>query len=59
MATSSKARRATQLQETFKVQGVPSFGIAGRFYTDGSLAGSMERAVQIVEYLVGEVRRGR
>ena len=55
----TKARRATQLQESFKVQGVPSFGIAGRFYTDGSLTGSMEHAVQVVEYLVAEVRRGR
>ena len=58
-AVATKARRAAQLQESFKVQGVPSFGVAGRFYTDGALAGSMERAVQIVEYLVAEVRRGR
>jgi thiol:disulfide interchange protein DsbA len=56
---STKARRATQLQEAFKVQGVPSLGIAGRFYTDGSLAGTMERALQITDYLIGEVRRGR
>ena len=56
---STKARRATQLQESFKVQGVPSFGIAGRFYTDGALTGSMDRALQVVEYLVSEVRRGR
>jgi thiol:disulfide interchange protein DsbA len=55
----SKARRATQLQEAFKVQGVPALGIAGRFYTDGSLAQSMERAVQVADYLIGEVRRGR
>lgn len=55
----AKARRATQLQEAFKVQGVPSFGVAGRFYTDGAMTGSMERALQVVEYLVAEVRRGR
>jgi thiol:disulfide interchange protein DsbA len=55
----SKARRATQLQESFKVQGVPALGVAGRFYVDGSLAGSMERALQIVDYLMGEVRKGR
>jgi thiol:disulfide interchange protein DsbA len=55
----SKARRATQLQESLKVQGVPALGVAGRFYTDGSLAGSMERALQIVDYLVAEVRKGR
>lgn len=55
----TKARRATQLQEAFKVQGVPALGIAGRFYTDGSLSGSMERAVQVADYLLSEVRRGR
>lgn len=55
----SKARRATQLQEAFKVQGVPSLGVAGRFYTDGSLTQTMERALQVTDYLIGEVRRGR
>jgi thiol:disulfide interchange protein DsbA len=55
----SKARRATQLQDAFKVQGVPALGIAGRFYTDGSLAQSMDRALQVADNLVGEVRRGR
>jgi len=47
------------LQEAFKVQGVPSLGIAGRFYTDGSLTQTMERALQVAEFLFGEVRRGR
>jgi thiol:disulfide interchange protein DsbA len=55
----TKARRAAQLQEAFKVQGVPSLGIAGRFYTDGSLTQTMDRALQVAEFLLGEVRRGR
>jgi len=55
----TKARRATQLQEAFKVQGVPSLGVAGRFYTDGSLASSMESALAVTEYLIGQVRKGR
>lgn len=55
----TKARRATQLQDAFKVQGVPALGIAGRFYTDGGLAQSMDRALQAADYLIGEVRRGR
>lgn len=55
----TQAKRAAQLQEAYKVQGVPAFGVAGRFYTDGSLAGTMERAVQVVEYLINEVRKGR
>jgi protein dithiol oxidoreductase (disulfide-forming) len=52
----TKATRATQLQNTYKVEGVPALGVAGRFYTDGSLAGSMERAIQVVESLVADIR---
>jgi len=55
----TKARRAVQLQDAYKVQGVPALGIAGRFYTDGTLAGNMDRALQVVDYLVGEVRKAR
>jgi protein dithiol oxidoreductase (disulfide-forming) len=54
----SKARRAAQIQDAFKVQGVPALGIAGRWYTDGTLAGSMERALQVTEYLVAQARAG-
>jgi thiol:disulfide interchange protein DsbA len=55
----TKARRATQLQDAYKVQGVPAIGIAGRYYTDGTLAGNMDRALQVTEYLVGEIRKSR
>ena len=41
------------------MQGVPSLGIAGRFYTDGSLASNMESALAVTEYLIGQVRKGR
>jgi protein dithiol oxidoreductase (disulfide-forming) len=56
---SAKARRASQLQDEYKVQGVPALGIAGRYYTDGELTGNMDRALQVVEYLVAEVRKGK
>lgn len=56
---SSKARRATQLQNAYKVEGVPALGIAGRYYTDGTLAGNMERALQVTDYLVAEARKAR
>ena len=55
----SKLRRAVQLQNDFKVEGVPSLGIAGRFYTDGSMAGSMERALQVTEALLAQVRQAK
>jgi protein dithiol oxidoreductase (disulfide-forming) len=55
----TKAGKASQLQNAYKVEGVPSFGVAGRYYTDGTKAGNMERALQVVDYLVGQVRSGR
>ena len=55
----TKARRATQLQDAYKVEGVPAIGIAGRFYTDGQLAMNMPRALQVTDYLVGELRKGK
>jgi thiol:disulfide interchange protein DsbA len=58
-AVSTKARRAAQLQDAFKVEGVPALGIAGRWYTDGSMAGGMPRAVQVAEYLIAEARKAR
>jgi protein dithiol oxidoreductase (disulfide-forming) len=55
----TKATRAAKLQNDYSVSGVPALGIAGRFYTDGSLAQSMERALQITDWLISETRKGR
>jgi len=58
-SVSAKARRATQLQEQYKVQGVPAIGVAGRYYVDGDLAHNMERALQVTDYLIAETRKGK
>src|SRR5450830_1715634 len=58
-SVSTKATRGTQLQNAYKVEGVPALGVAGRFYTDGTLAKSMERSLQIVEFLAAQIRSGR
>jgi protein dithiol oxidoreductase (disulfide-forming) len=55
----TKVSRATQLQNAYRVEGVPALGVAGRFYTDGTLAKNMSRALDVVDYLVAEVRAGR
>ncbi len=55
----TKASKATQLQNAYKVEGVPALGVAGRFYTDGSMAGNMSRALQVVDSLLADVRAGR
>jgi thiol:disulfide interchange protein DsbA len=55
----TKATRSTQLQNAYKVEGVPAMGVAGRFYTDGSMAGNMERVLQVVETLAAGIRSSR
>lgn len=58
-AVANKVRLANQLVTAYQVDGVPALGVAGRYYTDASLTRSMERSLQVVEYLAGEVRKGR
>lgn len=58
-SVASKASRATQLQNAYKVEGVPALGIGGRFYTDGSLAKNMQRALQVTDFLIAEIRQKR
>jgi thiol:disulfide interchange protein DsbA len=55
----TKAKRAVQLQNDFKIEGVPSLGVAGRYYIDGTLAGSMPRALQVADALIAQTRQGR
>ena len=58
-SVATKATRGTQLQNAYRVEGVPSLGVAGRFYTDSTLTKNMDRALQVVEFLAGLVRSGR
>ena len=52
----TKTRKATLLQDAYKVDGVPALGVAGKYYTSGSVAQTMERALIVTEHLVGVVR---
>ena len=52
----TKTRKATLLQEAYKVDGVPALGVAGKYYTSGSVAQTMERALVVTDHLVGLVR---
>ena len=57
--TTTRIRRALQLQDAYQIDGVPSLGVAGRFYTDAEMAGSMTAALQVVDALVAQVRQRR
>jgi thiol:disulfide interchange protein DsbA len=53
----TKVRQAKTLTEGYKIDGVPSLGIHGRYFTSGSLAGSNERALAATDYLIGLSRK--
>ena len=55
----TKTRKATLLQDSYKVDGVPALGVAGKYYTSGSVAQTMERALVVTDYLIGLARKGK
>ena len=55
---SNQVRKATQIQDAYGVEGVPSMGVAGRYYTDGTMAGSMQNVLQVVDQLAAQARKG-
>jgi thiol:disulfide interchange protein DsbA len=54
----TKMRQARQLADAYKIDGVPTIGVQGRFYTSGSLAGSNEAALAVADFLIKRVRSG-
>lgn len=54
----TKARQATQLSASYKIDGVPAIGVQGQFYTSGSLAGSNDRMLAVSDFLIQRVRKG-
>ncbi len=55
----TKTRKATQLQDSYQVDGVPALGVGGRYFTSGSLAKNMERALQVTDYLIVQSRKAK
>ena len=55
-SVATKARKSTQLQDAYAVDGVPALGINGRYFTSGSQAKSLERSLQVTDYLIAQSR---
>ncbi len=53
-----KVQRAKQLSEAYQIDGVPSLGVAGQYYTSGTQAKSLQRALGVVEQLADFGRKG-
>ena len=53
----TKLRQGKQLAEAYKIDGVPTLGIHGRWFTAGSLAGTHERALVVADQLIARARK--
>lgn len=53
-SVAGKARRATQLQDQYAVEGTPALGVGGRFYVPGQ----GPRTLLVADALIAELRKG-
>ena len=53
----TRSRQSKQLADAYRIDSVPTLGVQGRFVTSASLAGSNEGALQVVDFLVQQVRK--
>ena len=54
----TKLRLAKQAFEGYKIDGVPTLGIHGRWFTSGSLTGSNDKALAVADQLIQRARKG-
>lgn len=56
----SKARAANQIAQAYRIDGVPTVGVQGKYMTSPSIAGgSKTRALDVMDFLVAKVRKER
>lgn len=52
----SSARQARAQSQAYRISGVPSLIVAGKYRVEVDKAGSLERMLEVVDFLVGEER---
>lgn len=55
----TQVKQAERLARDYRIQGVPTLAIAGRYLTSAAHTGSHEAALTEADRLIGEVRRSR
>jgi thiol:disulfide interchange protein DsbA len=51
----SKAKQARQLAEAYRIDGVPTIGVHGRYFTSPSMTGDHEKALRVADFLIQRV----
>jgi thiol:disulfide interchange protein DsbA len=54
-----KLRHAAQLVAAYQIDGVPALAVNGKYLTSPSMVGSQDRALQVVDYLIGMERKNK
>jgi thiol:disulfide interchange protein DsbA len=52
----AKLAQAAQLAKAYRIDGVPSIGVQGRYFTSPSMAGSPERSLAVADWLIQQSR---
>jgi protein dithiol oxidoreductase (disulfide-forming) len=55
----AKQRLADELVEGYKIDGVPALGVHGRYFTSPTLAGTPDKALDVVDWLVKRLRKAK
>lgn len=55
----TKCRQARTLADAYKIDGVPTVGIAGLYYTSVGLNGTPEKTLATTDALINKVRKGK
>ena len=57
-SAATKAQQSKQLANAYRIEGVPTLGIQGRFMTSPGMAGTAERALAVTDALIVQSRKG-
>ncbi|QWD98424.1 thiol:disulfide interchange protein DsbA/DsbL [Polynucleobacter sp. MG-5-Ahmo-C2] len=58
-AVASKARAAKQLAEAYRIDGVPTIVMQGKYVTSPSIAGTKTKAIAVMDYLEEKIRKNK
>lgn len=53
----SRVRRASQMTQAYRLDGVPTFAVQGRYVASASLNGDRQQLLSVTDYLIGEARK--
>ena len=58
-AVVSKARAARQIADAYRIDGVPTIVMQGRYVTSPSIAGTKSKAITVMDYLEQKIRKDK